>query len=217
MPAHLTNNFAVGLVFGTDSLRSSDKLAEIIGIGFDREFLGHEADGCVFDIGDFVDILFHLSGTIGAFEILKLKYFAHNILLSVWSLTDLFAQVRHALSQHGVDMVIGKGVDGVFAVALKFHKTGLLEHTELVRRGTLRCADDLGNVGHAKVFPHECIEDLDARSVRECFELIGEIVEQFVFGHCFKQTIGIFVIAINRAVDKALIGKERFCFLYRIG
>ena len=63
---------------------------------------------------------------------------------------SLFADVGHALGEHGVHMVVGQRVDDVLAVALELDEAGLLERAQLVRHGALRGADELGEVGDAQ-------------------------------------------------------------------
>ena len=58
----------------------------------------------------------------------------------------LLADVGHALGEHGVDVVVGEGVDDVLAVAGGFHKARLLQRAQLVAHGALGAADDGGDV-----------------------------------------------------------------------
>ena len=44
----------------------------------------------------------------------------------------LLAEVRHTLGEHGVNVVVGKRVDDVFAVALELHESRLLEGAQLM-------------------------------------------------------------------------------------
>lgn len=43
------------------------------------------------------------------------------------ALPRLFANMAHALSQHGVHMVVGKRVNDAFPIALEFHQARLLQ------------------------------------------------------------------------------------------
>ena len=58
----------------------------------------------------------------------------------------LLAHVGHALGEHGVDVVVGEGVDDVLAVAGGLHEARLLQRAQLVAHGALGAADDGGDV-----------------------------------------------------------------------
>ena len=80
-------------------------------------------------------------------------------------------------------MVVGKGVNDVFAVATEFHETALLQRSQLVGNGALRGAYGFGQVGNAQLGAHEGVQDFDARGVGEDFEQVGKVVQKLFVGH----------------------------------
>ena len=94
----------------------------------------------------------------------------------------LFADMAHALVEHGVDMIVGKRVEDVAAVAAELDQVRLLKRAQLVRYCRLRGCGRLGDVSHAELASHEGIENLDARGVAEDLEQIGQVVQQLLVG-----------------------------------
>jgi hypothetical protein len=90
--------------------------------------------------------------------------------------------MAHALVKHGVDVIVGKRVEDVAAVATELDQVRLLERAQLVRYCRLRGFGRFGDVRHTQLATHEGIENLDARGVAEDLEQVGKVVQQLLVG-----------------------------------
>ena len=98
--------------------------------------------------------------------------------------------MAHALVKHGVDVIVGKRVENVAAVAAELDQVRLLKRAQLVRYCRLRGCGRLSDVGHAELAAHEGIENLDTCGVAEDLEQVGQIVQQLLVGKVLGRSGG---------------------------
>ena len=85
----------------------------------------------------------------------------------------------------GLHMVIGQGIEDVFALPAVFDQVHLLEHPQLVGDCTLGDLDALGDVAHALLTLGQQIEDMNPGGVCEALEQIRNMIHglKLVYGN----------------------------------
>lgn len=98
--------------------------------------------------------------------------------------------MTHALVEHGVNVIIGEGVQDVASIATEFDEVRLLERSQLMGDRGLRRFGGLGDIGNAELAAHEGVEDLDARGVAKNLKQVCKIVEELLIGKVFGGAVG---------------------------
>ena len=95
-------------------------LVELGVVGFERQLLGHEVDGNGFDALELGQLVLKLARTVGAVDFVEFEllfsWWVPFPVFAAWGRPRwyrgwlLFADMAHALVEHGVDVVVGERV-----------------------------------------------------------------------------------------------------------
>jgi len=93
----------------------------------------------------------------------------------------------NALPEQAIDMVIVKGIPGIFALFAVFDQPGIAQETQLVRDGRLAYIDDSGNITDAHLPFGQHLQDFNPGTVAQDPKQFGHplshvFINKFGFG-----------------------------------